>query len=334
MKPFRETGAAFFILRLMRIIFFGTPEFAVASLDKLVKEKCQVVAAVTAPDKPAGRGLQMQISAVKSYCLQHNIPVLQPANLKDENFLNELKGYAADLQIVVAFRMLPEKIWNMPPLGTFNLHGSLLPKYRGAAPINWCIINGDKETGVTTFKLQQQIDTGQVLMRDKVSIGENTTAGELHDELMNVGANLLWESVKKIQHAYESKVPLEFFPQDEKQVSHAPKIFKQDCKIDWSKPAQQVHNLIRGLSPFPGTYATLNNGDGLEKQLKIFGTEMEGEKCVGTNGSLITDNQTFIKVCCSGQVLAIKSLQLEGKKRMDVASFLKGFKLASTAKLE
>jgi methionyl-tRNA formyltransferase len=318
----------------MKIIFFGTPEFAVTALNKLLSEKCHILAVVTAPDKPAGRGLQMQMSAVKAYCIANALPVLQPTNLKDENFIAALKELNADLHLVVAFRMLPEKIWNMPPMGTYNLHASLLPKYRGAAPINWCIINGDKESGVTTFKLQQQIDTGKILMWTKVEVDENMNAGELHDILMAVGADLLWETVQKIEQAMTSNTALNFMPQKEEEVSHAPKIFKTDCKIDWSKPVASIHNLIRGLSPFPAAYCFLNNGDDVLKQIKTFSGKTLDEVSELTNGSLITDNKNFMHVSCSGKLYEIKELQVEGKKRMDVSSFLKGFKLASSAKLE
>ena len=318
----------------MKIIFFGTPEFAVTALNKLLNEKCHIIAVVTAPDKPAGRGLQMQMSAVKAYCIEHALTVLQPTNLKDENFITALKELNADLHLVVAFRMLPEKIWNMPPLGTYNLHASLLPKYRGAAPINWCIINGDKESGVTTFKLQQQIDTGKILMWTKVEVDKNMNAGELHDILMSVGADLLWQTVQKIEKAMTSNTALNFMPQKEEEVSHAPKIFKTDCKIDWSKPVESIHNLIRGLSPFPAAYCFLNNGDNVLKQVKIFSGKTLDEVSELTNGSLITDNKNFMHVCCSGKLYEIKELQVEGKKRMDVSSFLKGFKLALSAKLE
>ena len=318
----------------MKIVFFGTPDFAVAALDKLVQEKCNIVGVVTSPDKPSGRGLQVQMSAVKQYCLTHGLNVLQPVNLKDEQFVTDLKALGADLQIVVAFRMLPELIWNMPPMGTYNLHASLLPKYRGAAPINWSIINGDHETGVTTFKLQHQIDTGKILLRDKVTIHGGMTAGDLHDVLMVRGAELLWQSVKIIEQACIHHAALPFMDQDENEVSHAPKIFKNECKIKWDKPAGEIHNLIRGLSPVPGAYALLNNGDKAPKQVKIYVTEVLGGKSEATNGSLITDNKNYIHVSRAGEWLAIKEWQVEGKKRMVVADFLKGYKLAASAKLE
>ncbi len=318
----------------MKIVFFGTPEFAVASLENLIKHKYDVVAVVTSPDKPAGRGLQMQCSAVKTYCLAQGLTVLQPNNLKDESFVAALKKLNADLHIVVAFRMLPEQIWNMPPMGTYNLHASLLPKYRGAAPINWCIINGDKESGVTTFKLQHQIDTGNILMSEKVALNDNMNAGDLHDLLMHTGANLLLRTVQLIEQSLHNKSELHFISQKENEVSHAPKLFKEHCKIDWSKTTQQIHNLIRGLSPFPGAVCNLNNGDNKPKQFKILSSKIVHSNESGTNGTLITDNQQYMHVCCADGVLELNEIQMEGKKRMNVEAFLRGYKLADCAKLE
>ncbi|MEI6019862.1 MAG: methionyl-tRNA formyltransferase [Bacteroidota bacterium] len=318
----------------MKIVFFGTPEFAVASLEKLIKHGCEVLAVVTSPDKPAGRGLQMQCSAVKTYCLKQGLTVLQPNNLKDETFVDALKKLNADLHIVVAFRMLPEQIWNMPPLGTYNLHASLLPKYRGAAPINWCIINGEIESGVTTFKLQHQIDTGNILLAEKVVVTENMTAGDLHDLLMQVGADLLLKTVRLIEQSLINHSALNFISQQENEVSHAPKLYKQHCKIDWSKTTQQIHNHIRGLSPFPGATCFLNNGDNKPKQFKILSTKLIHEISNNTNGTLITDNQHYMRVCCSDGLLELTEIQMEGKKRMGIEAFLRGFKLADGAKFE
>jgi len=318
----------------MKIVFFGTPEFAVASLEKLIKHGCEVLAVVTSPDKPAGRGLQMQCSAVKTYCLKQGLTVLQPNNLKDETFVDALKKLNADLHIVVAFRMLPEQIWNMPPLGTYNLHASLLPKYRGAAPINWCIINGEIESGVTTFKLQHQIDTGNILLAEKVVVTENMTAGDLHDLLMQVGADLLLKTVRLIEQSLINHSALNFISQQENEVSHAPKLYKQHCKIDWSKTTQQIHNHIRGLSPFPGAICFLNNGDNKPKQFKILSTKLIHEISNNTNGTLITDNQHYMRVCCSDGLLELTEIQMEGKKRMGIEAFLRGFKLADGAKFE
>lgn len=311
----------------MRIIFMGTPEFAVSSLDSLIKNKFNVVAVVTAPDKPAGRGQQLQESAVKKYAINNNIPLLQPEKLKDEVFLEQLRGLKADLQIVVAFRMLPESVWQMPRLGTYNLHASLLPRYRGAAPINWAIINGDMETGVTTFKLQHEIDTGNILFSKKVAIGDATTAGELHDTLMQVGAELVVKTAKEIEKSDESGYGLKFQEQNDEEACHAPKIFKDTCRISWNKPVKQVYNLIRGLSPYPTAYTTIRAGVNDPLLLKIFSATYEIVVHSETNGSLLTDGKNYLKVYCNGGVLEIKDLQLQGKKRMTVPEFLRGFKL-------
>jgi methionyl-tRNA formyltransferase len=299
----------------------GTPEFAVPSLDILIKNHYNVVGVVTVPDKPAGRGQQLQESAVKKFALAHNIKVLQPLKLKDPDFIAELKSLNADLQIVVAFRMLPEEVWNMPRLGTYNLHGSLLPKYRGAAPINWAIINGEKESGVTTFKLKHEIDTGNVLFQEKVNISDSTTAGELHDELMKVGAELILKTVKAIE---EGKAELK--PQNDSQAIHAPKIFKETCKINWNKTVAEVHNLIRGLSPYPGAYTEFKDAQGNVLSMKILSTLKEISGSPSTNGLLITDNKSYLKVACKGGYVTIKELQLQGKKKMTTMEFLNGYK--------
>jgi methionyl-tRNA formyltransferase len=316
----------------MRIVFMGTPEFAVSSLDQLIKNKFEVVGVVTVPDKPAGRGQLIHQSAVKKYALAHQIPVLQPEKLKDETFLEELRTLKADLQIVVAFRMLPEVVWNMPKLGTYNLHASLLPKYRGAAPINWAIINGESETGVTTFKLKHEIDTGNILFNSKVEITNTTTAGELHDLLMNTGANLIIKTVNEIQESVEKKRDLKFLAQDDTLACHAPKIFKETCKILWNKAGEEIYNLIRGLSPHPGAYTEiLVSGKDL-RFLKIFNSRFERSTHENTNGSLLTDNKNYLKVYCAGGTLEITDLQLEGKKRMGVAEFLRGFRIDQNTK--
>src|ERR1041385_4339883 len=228
----------------LKIVFMGTPEFAVASLDVLVQNNFDVVGVITVPDKPAGRGQKIQMSAVKEYALKHQLAILQPTNLKDEFFLNDLKALKADVQIVVAFRMLPEVVWNMPPLGTFNLHGSLLPKYRGAAPINWAVMNGETETGVTTFKLSHEIDTGSILFRERISIPDEMTAGELHDEMMVIGAKLMVKTVKAIE-ASRTGEKLNFIVQNDAEATHAPKIFKETCKINWSKPLKKIYDQVR-----------------------------------------------------------------------------------------
>lgn len=304
----------------MRIIFMGTPQFAVASLEILVKNKYEVVAVITSPDKPAGRGQQLQQSAVKEFAVQHNLKVLQPSNLKDENFLTELKELNADLQLVVAFRMLPESVWNMPPLGTYNLHASLLPQYRGAAPINWAIINGEKETGATTFKLKHEIDTGNILMQHKVAISETMNAGGLHDVLMKEGAELVLQSVRKIESGnYELK------PQDNNVVSkHAPKLFKEDGRIDWNKNVKDIYNLIRGLSPYPCAWAELQEA-GKTTSFKLFTVSFTEEDHSYNNGHILTDHKAFIKVACGAGYIHIEKLQMAGKKAMQANEFLRGF---------
>lgn len=306
----------------LRIVFMGTPEFAVASLDALVQAGCQVVAVVTAPDKPAGRGMKMTESAVKKFATEKDLPVLQPDKLKNPEFLHQLSSYKADLQIVVAFRMLPELVWNMPPMGTVNLHGSLLPQYRGAAPINWAVINGEKETGVTTFKLQHAIDTGNILLQESFPIGENETAGEVHDRMKEIGARLLVKTVKGLADG-----TLEERPQPPESASHllqhAPKLFTENGRIDFTQPLEQVHNLIRGLSPFPGAFTTLK-----DKTLKIYRTEKipATEPLNQPPGTLLTDHKSWIHFTCPDGYLSVKELQLEGKKRMNVEEFLKGYR--------
>ncbi|MEN9953249.1 MAG: hypothetical protein RLZZ520_1517 [Bacteroidota bacterium] len=307
-----------------RIVFMGTPAFAVAILEKLVKENCQVVAVVTAPDKPAGRGMQLSQSAVKQFALLHQLPVLQPVKLKDPEFLAELKSFAADIQVVVAFRMLPEVVWNMPSLGTINLHASLLPKYRGAAPINWAIINGEKETGITTFKLQHSIDTGDILMRKPIEIKEDETAGELHDEMMVAGADLVFETLTGYCSGNLLPIPQEqVIHQLEGHVPEAPKLHTETCKIDWDKKSEDVYNLIRGLSPYPTAFTQLNG-----KMLKVFKATYEIVTHGSIPGQVETDGKTYLRFTSSDGWIYIKELQLEGKKRMQVEDFLRGFRLS------
>ncbi len=306
----------------LRIVFMGTPEFAVASLDALIKAGCNIVGVITAPDKPAGRGMQLQQSAVKKYAVEHNLKVLQPEKLKNPEFLTELKLLNADLQIVVAFRMLPEAVWNMPPMGSVNLHGSLLPQYRGAAPINWAVINGEKETGVTTFKLKHEIDTGDILLQQSFTIGENETAGEVHDRMKEIGAAVLVETVKGLAANTLKETPqLSTVNCQLSTIKHAPKIFTETCKIDFSKPVDEVHNLIRGLSPFPGAFTFLNG-----KMLKIYKSEKEAGSNNAAPGAFNTDNKTFLKIACAGGFVLVKELQLEGKKKMLVEDFLRGYR--------
>ena len=317
----------------LRIIFMGTPDFAVASLEALVKAKCNVVAVITTPDKPAGRGMKLQESAVKRYAVRHKLKVLQPEKLKNPEFLNELKSLNADLQIVVAFRMLPDIVWNMPPMGTINVHASLLPQYRGAAPINWVIINGEKETGVTTFKLQHEIDTGNILAQEKIEIGENETAGEVHDRLKELGALVLLKTVDGLANGNLQELPQENVQQinessdsrltnhDSRLLRHAPKIFTKDCNIDWHKPADEIHNLIRGLSPYPAAFTELG-----DKTIKIFKSEKEMILPTTKIGRWESDKKTYLKFACKDGYIHLKDVQLEGKKRMMIEEFLRGYR--------
>ncbi|HVZ95423.1 MAG TPA: methionyl-tRNA formyltransferase [Chitinophagaceae bacterium] len=306
-------------MKPLRIIFMGTPEFAVPSLQKLLEAGYPVVAVITAPDKPAGRGLQMTESAVKKFALSKGLKILQPEKLKSADFINELKALKADVQVVVAFRMLPEIIWNMPPMGTINLHASLLPQYRGAAPVNWAIINGEKETGVTTFRLQHEIDTGNILLQKKIPVRDDETAGELHDEMMETGAELLLETINRLSKGELHGVKQDDIPQ--KTLHHAPKIFTETCRIDWSKPADEIYNLIRGLSPYPAAFTFLN-----DKKIKIFSCEKETGATKETPGTFSSDNKTYLKCSCSNGYIYIKELQPEGRKKMKVEDFLRGWR--------
>jgi len=307
----------------LRIVFMGTPEFAVASLKALVENNYNIVGVVTAPDRPSGRGQKMRQSDVKQYAIGSGIPVLQPEKLKDENFLEALKSLNHDIQIIVAFRMLPEVVWKMPPMGTFNLHGSLLPHYRGAAPLNWAIINGDKETGVTTFLLKQEIDTGNILFQEKIQIGPEETIGELHDALMEIGANLVLKTVDALAEGNVSPLSQDILVIDPERL-HAPKIFKENCLIDWGKPGIVINNLIRGLSPYPAAWTNFQRS-GSETGVKIFKASFEqaGHEC--KPGEIQSDNKKYLKVACLDGFLYILDLQLAGKKRMGVDEFLRGF---------
>src|SRR3954447_15432628 len=292
----------------IRIVFMGTPEFAVASLDALVQAGCNIVGVITAPDKPAGRGMKLAESAVKKYAVEKGLRILQPEKLKDPSFLEELKSLQADLQIVVAFRMLPEVVWNMPPMGTINVHGSLLPAYRGAAPINWAIINGEKETGVTTFKLQQQIDTGNILLQDKIPVHDDDTAGELHDVMKEVGAKLLVKTIKGLAENSIQEVPQQNENLTELQ-KHAPKLFTETCKIDWTKSTNEVYNLIRGLSPYPAAFTLLQ-----DKLLKIYKAKKDTQAHSEEPGSYESDGKTYLRLACTDGYIYVLDLQLEGKK--------------------
>jgi len=295
----------------------GTPEFAVASLDALIKSGANIVGVVTAPDKPAGRGQKVSISAVKQYAVAHGLNVLQPEKLKNPGFLDELSALKPDLQVVVAFRMLPEVVWSLPTKGTINLHASLLPQYRGAAPINWAIINGEQESGVTTFFLKHDIDTGNILFTEKVTLTGQETAGDLHDRLMNKGAGLLVKTVKAIESGRYKEHPQEFTP--DITLRHAPKIFKDTCKIDFNQAVNDVHNLIRGLSPHPAAFTTLNG-----KTLKIYNALKEEKEPAIQPGGFLTDSKTYLKFACKDGFIFATDLQLEGKKRMDIEAFLRG----------
>jgi len=303
-----------------KIVFMGTPEFAVCILDKLVNENFSIVGVITAPDKPAGRGQQIQESAVKKYAVSKSLTVLQPTNLKDEQFQFELKSLNADLFVVVAFRMLPESVWSMPSKGTINLHASLLPQYRGAAPINWAIINGEKETGVTTFFIEKEIDTGMVIERSKLSIGANETVGELHDRLMQLGAEVTFSTVVKISKG--TAKPIDQLKLAEGELKNAPKIFKQDCKINFEQPAATVHNFIRGLSPYPAAWCTLVNHLNEKKTFKLFKSE-ETNLPVLTK-SIISASKEGLLFPCQDKHLLITELQPEGKRKMHFKEFLAG----------
>jgi len=322
----KETGPATFNMALftLRIVFMGTPEFAVASLDALIKAGYNIVGVVTAPDKPAGRGMKMNESAVKKYASEHGLKVLQPEKLRNPDFLQELKLLNADLQVVVAFRMLPEVVWNMPRMGTINLHGSLLPQYRGAAPINWAVMNGETSTGVTTFKLQQEIDTGNLLLQESFPIGENENAGEVHDRMKIIGAQLLVKTVKGLVEGTLKETPQSSIVRSggpETDLKHAPKIFSETSKIDFSKSVEVVHNLVRGLSPFPGAFTYLDG-----KMAKILKGKKEISPTKSSAGQFETDNKTFLKFACANGYLHVLEIQLEGKRRMTIEEFLRGYK--------
>ncbi len=299
----------------------GTPDFAVPTLEALLKNNYEIVAVVTAPDKPAGRGQQIQQTAVKKFASENNLLVLQPEKLKSVEFINTLKLLQADLQIVVAFRMLPEEVWNMPRLGTYNLHASLLPNYRGAAPINWALINGEKKTGATVFKLKHEIDTGNILSSFKIELSDNITAGELHDILMIEGAKLMIEAVNKIQ---QGSLQLTDQTNILGEWKHAPKIFKEDCKINWNNNPDQIHNLIRGLSPYPAAWTEFNDKNNQLTSIKIYRTTKESINHNLVPGSIITDNKNYLKVACKQGFLNIEELQIAGKKKLQVKELLKG----------
>ena len=310
----------------IRIVFMGTPDFAVESLKALVENGYQVVGVITAPDKPAGRGRQLSESAVKKYASENNLNILQPEKLKNPEFIAELKKLNADMQIVVAFRMLPEIVWSMPPMGTFNLHGSLLPQYRGAAPLNWAVINGEKETGVTTFLLSHEIDTGKIMFQEKIGIAENDTVGDLHDRLMVIGAQLVLKTVDALADGNVEAIDQEHLIGNQDAIKHAPKIFKDDCRIDWTKDSESVRNLIRGLSPYPTAWTELvRPGKDETITAKIFAAAPDGSSLPAEPGTLQTDGKKYLKIACADAWLSVTDIQLSGKKRMKIDELLRGF---------
>ncbi|WP_445384845.1 methionyl-tRNA formyltransferase [Robiginitalea sp. IMCC44478] len=310
----------------LRIAFFGTPDFAVGSLKALLREEFKVVVVVTAPDRPAGRGRKLQASAVKAFALQQHIPVLQPENLKDPSFLETLKDYRVNLQVIVAFRMLPRVVWALPELGTFNLHASLLPDYRGAAPINWAIIRGEAQTGVTTFFIDEQIDTGNIILQKKTDILPDETAGQLHDRLMELGAELVVETVRQIEQGNTTTHAQDM----SKTYQKAPKLNRENCQLDWTQPAAKIHNKIRGLSPYPGAWSFFQN-NGEEEIVKIFASKYtEKNNSMDTGRILVEDNRLFVQ--CGKGMLEVLEMQLPGKRKMAVKDLLNGYTVAEIAK--
>lgn len=317
----------------LRIVYMGTPDFAVESLRQLVEGGYNVVGVITMPDKPAGRGHKIQYSPVKQYALEKQLPLLQPERLKDEEFLEALRAWKADLQIVVAFRMLPEVVWNMPRLGTFNLHASLLPQYRGAAPINWAVINGDTETGITTFFLKHEIDTGEVIQQVAVPIADTDNVEVVHDKLMMLGGKLVVETVEAILNDTVKTIP-----QEEMAVvgelRPAPKIFKDTCRINWNQPVKKVYDFIRGLSPYPAAWSELITAEGETVVLKVFESEKVYEPHQLEVGTVLTDGKKYLKVAVPDGFLSLLSLQLPGKKRLKTDELLRGYRLADGCKMK
>lgn len=317
----------------MKIVFYGTPEFAVETLKRLYDAKYEIAAVVTTPDKPAGRGLKLKPSPVKQAAQQFNLPVLQPASLKDNEFLSKIKTINPDLQVVVAFRFLPRQVWQIPRQGTINLHASYLPNYRGAAPINWVLINGEKYTGVTTFFINDKIDTGNIILRKKVEIYPDDDAGTLHDRLMEIGADLVVETVKLIEQGKAQPIPQEQLMSDIDELKTAPKIQKQDCQIDWNKNGLQIYNFIRGLSPYPGAWTNLKNHETgkIYEFVKIFKSQFEPNQHNLKTKTILSDDKNFMKVAVKDGFIHILKIQMPGKKVLDIREFLKGYE---PAKLE
>lgn len=311
----------------LRIVYMGTPDFAVESLKALVEGGYNVVGVITMPDKPVGRhGSVLQASPVKEYAVSQNLPVLQPEKLKDETFLGELRALEADLQIVVAFRMLPEVVWNMPRFGTFNLHASLLPQYRGAAPINWAVINGDTETGATTFFLTHEIDTGKIIRQKHLPIADTDDVGIVHDALMTMGAGLVTETVDLLLEGKVDAVPQEEFFKDPAELRPAPKIFKETCRINWNQPLKKIYDFVRGLSPYPAAWTELVAPDGSRMALKVYKTEKRPASHGLATGTICTDTKSYVDVAVEDGYIRFLTLQLAGKKRMEIKDFLNGFK--------
>ena len=315
----------------LKIVYMGTPDFAVEPLRCLVEGGYNVVGVITMPDKPAGRGHKIQYSPVKQYALEHNLPLLQPEKLKDEAFIEALRAWKADLQIVVAFRMLPEVVWAMPSLGTFNLHASLLPQYRGAAPINWAVINGDTETGITTFFLKHEIDTGEVIQQVRIPIADTDDVGIVHDKLMVLGGKLVVETVDAILAGTVHSVPQETLITEE--LRPAPKIFKDTCRIRWDQPLKRVYDFVRGLSPYPAAWTELRKPDGSVETLKIFQTAKIDQTHQLPTGTIRTDGKTYLRVAVLGGFIDVLSLQLPGKKRLPVAELLRGYHITEEYKM-
>jgi methionyl-tRNA formyltransferase len=312
-------------LQNLRIVFMGTPEFALTSLDTIVRAGCRVIGVITAPDKPAGRGMQIRESAIKKYAVEKAIPLLQPEKLKNPEFLEQVRSWKADLQAVVAFRMLPEILWSMPAMGTINLHGSLLPQYRGAAPINWAVINGEQRTGVTTFKLQQEIDTGDILLQESFPIGETETAGEVHDRMKEIGAQLLLKTIRGVADGTLRETPQKIWLNASgltgQPLKHAPKITTETCRIDWTRSIDEIYNLIRGLSPFPAAFTDFDG-----KIMKIFRSHKESAAAAFSPGQFQTDKKTFLKFAASDGYIYLDEIQLEARKKLPILDFLRGYR--------
>ncbi|MCK5823116.1 MAG: methionyl-tRNA formyltransferase [Bacteroidales bacterium] len=311
----------------LRIIFMGTPDFAVDTLKTLIENNYNIVGVITSPDKPAGRGKKIQQSAVKKFAVENKLNILQPTNLKDPNFIEQLRELNADLQVIVAFRMLPEIVWNMPRLGSVNLHASLLPQYRGSAPINWAIINGEKRTGVSTFFLKHKIDSGDIIFQEKILIEETDNFETLHDKLMTVGAELILKTLKAIKEDNFPKVEQQELIKETAELKTAPKIFKQDCKINWNNELKDIYNFIRGLSPYPAAWTEITSNDNKNFSLKIFKTSPIVEKHSFKAGKILSDNKNYLKIAVKDGFINIEELQLQGKKRLNIKDFLRGFNI-------